>query len=120
MALGLGEGSEIRAPMGVAVIGGLITSTLLTLLVVPVFYSGLEGVKKRVAMLFGIQQHTIVAAGHSACRRDRERRRAQGPRLMGRPGLGPERPLQPLLRRVSHPGEATDGALAQRGRAGAP
>ncbi len=39
MALGLGEGAEIRAPMAVAVIGGLVISTLLTLVVIPVFYS---------------------------------------------------------------------------------
>lgn len=37
-AVGTGEGSEFRAPMSVAVIGGVITSTLLTLVVVPVFY----------------------------------------------------------------------------------
>jgi HAE1 family hydrophobic/amphiphilic exporter-1 len=66
VALGMGEGSEMRSPMGVTVIGGLITSTMLTLLVVPVFYSGLEGLKARTARLFGVQQHAIVAAGHSA------------------------------------------------------
>ena len=38
VALALGEGGETRAPMAVAVIGGLITSTLLTLVVVPVVY----------------------------------------------------------------------------------
>lgn len=38
-ALKLGEGAETRAPMAIAVIGGLITSTLLTLVVVPVVYS---------------------------------------------------------------------------------
>ncbi|MCU0621941.1 MAG: efflux RND transporter permease subunit [Gemmatimonadales bacterium] len=38
IALGLGAGSELRAPMAVAVIGGLVTSTLLSLLVVPVVY----------------------------------------------------------------------------------
>ena len=37
-ALGLGEGGEWRQGMGIAVIGGLFTSTLLTLLVVPVTY----------------------------------------------------------------------------------
>jgi multidrug efflux pump subunit AcrB len=37
-ALGLGEGSETRVPMAVAVIGGLIVSTALSLLVVPAFY----------------------------------------------------------------------------------
>lgn len=42
VAFGLGEGSEFRAPMGQAVIGGLITSTLLTLFIVPVVYSVLD------------------------------------------------------------------------------
>jgi HAE1 family hydrophobic/amphiphilic exporter-1 len=39
MALGLGEGAELRAPMAVTVIGGLVVSTLLTLVVIPVMYS---------------------------------------------------------------------------------
>jgi HAE1 family hydrophobic/amphiphilic exporter-1 len=38
MAFGLGDGSEIRAPMALTVMGGLASSTLLTLLVVPIFY----------------------------------------------------------------------------------
>ena len=42
VALALGEGSEFRSPMGQAVIGGLITSTLLTLFIVPVVYSILD------------------------------------------------------------------------------
>lgn len=42
MALGVGEGAEIRAPMAIAVIGGLLVSTLLTLLVIPVVYSLLD------------------------------------------------------------------------------
>ena len=42
LALGVGEGSEQRAPMGHAVIGGIITSTLLTLVVVPVIYTYLD------------------------------------------------------------------------------
>jgi len=42
VALALGEGAEFRAPMGQAVIGGLITSTLLTLFIVPVVYSILD------------------------------------------------------------------------------
>jgi len=42
MALGIGEGSEMRTPMAITVIGGLLTSTLLTLLVVPVMYSVLD------------------------------------------------------------------------------
>jgi multidrug efflux pump subunit AcrB len=39
MSLGLGEGGEQNAPLGRAVIGGLIVATLTTLLVVPVVYS---------------------------------------------------------------------------------
>jgi hydrophobic/amphiphilic exporter-1 (mainly G- bacteria), HAE1 family len=39
MALGFGEGSEVRAPMAITVIGGLVVSTLLTLVVIPVVYT---------------------------------------------------------------------------------
>jgi len=42
IALGLGAGSELRSPMAVAIIGGLVTSTLLSLIVVPVVYTLLE------------------------------------------------------------------------------
>jgi HAE1 family hydrophobic/amphiphilic exporter-1 len=45
-ALGTGEGSESRQPMAVAIIGGLVSSTLLTLLVVPVVYSLLDPVSE--------------------------------------------------------------------------
>ncbi len=48
LALGTGEGSELWRPMGIAIIGGLTFSLILTLLVVPVFYStfGAVGLKK--------------------------------------------------------------------------
>ncbi|MDP2186904.1 MAG: efflux RND transporter permease subunit [Xanthomonadales bacterium] len=42
LALGLGEGAEVRAPMAITVIGGLTVSTLLTLLVIPVVYDLLD------------------------------------------------------------------------------
>ncbi len=42
MAIGLGEGSELRSPMALTVIGGLITSTALTLLIIPAVYSALD------------------------------------------------------------------------------
>ena len=46
LALALNEGGELQAPMGRAIIGGVITSTLLTLVVVPVLYSYLVREKK--------------------------------------------------------------------------
>ncbi|RZL37806.1 MAG: efflux RND transporter permease subunit, partial [Rubrivivax sp.] len=46
MAIALNDGGEIQAPMGRAIIGGVITSTLLTLVVVPVLYSYLVRDKK--------------------------------------------------------------------------
>lgn len=48
-ALNEGPGSEFRAPMAIGIIGGVISSTLLTLLVVPVFYLFMEGMRERVA-----------------------------------------------------------------------
>ena len=39
LAIGIGEGAEVRAPMAITVIGGLTVSTLLTLIVIPVMYS---------------------------------------------------------------------------------
>lgn len=42
MAIGVGEGAEVRTPMAVTVIGGLLVSTLLTLVVIPVVYSLLD------------------------------------------------------------------------------
>ena len=45
LAFAVGAGAEMRAPMARAVIGGLITSTLLTLIVVPVVYTYLDGLR---------------------------------------------------------------------------
>lgn len=47
VAMALSEGGEVRQPMSVAVIGGLFTSTLLTLLVIPVVYLVLDDIKDR-------------------------------------------------------------------------
>jgi HAE1 family hydrophobic/amphiphilic exporter-1 len=52
VVLALGEGSEGRVPMGVVVIGGLLTSTVLTLLVVPAVYSAFESGRVRLKRLF--------------------------------------------------------------------
>ncbi len=48
VAMARGDGAETRVPMAIAIIGGLITSTLLTLGVVPVFYSLVDGLRRRV------------------------------------------------------------------------
>ncbi len=48
MAIGVGEGGEIQAPMGRAVIGGVITSSILTLLIVPVLYTYIFGFTRRL------------------------------------------------------------------------
>ena len=53
LALGIGEGSEQRAPMAHAVIGGIITSTLLTLVVVPVIYTYLDDLARWAQNRFG-------------------------------------------------------------------
>jgi HAE1 family hydrophobic/amphiphilic exporter-1 len=50
MALGFGEGAEVRTPMAITVIGGLLVSTLLTLVVIPVVYSLLDRKRWPVAV----------------------------------------------------------------------
>ncbi len=57
LAMALGEGSEFRSPMARAVIGGLISSTLLTLVVVPVVYTYLDGIGTAISRLFGSGSH---------------------------------------------------------------
>ena len=55
LALALDDGGEIQAPMGRAIIGGVITSTLLTLIVVPVLYSYLDQLGAWAKRRFGSQ-----------------------------------------------------------------
>lgn len=52
VAIGLGEGGEFYRPLAVAIIGGTITSTLLTLLVVPTFYDSIEIARDRMFAKF--------------------------------------------------------------------
>jgi HAE1 family hydrophobic/amphiphilic exporter-1 len=53
VALGHGEGADFRAPLGRAVIGGVLTSTLLTLVVIPTFYDILSDWRDATRRLFG-------------------------------------------------------------------
>ena len=48
MALGLGDGAEIRTPMAIAVISGLISSTVLTLVVIPSIYAIADTLKQKL------------------------------------------------------------------------
>jgi hydrophobic/amphiphilic exporter-1 (mainly G- bacteria), HAE1 family len=57
MALGFGEGAEVRAPMAITVIGGLVVSTLLTLVVIPVVYSLLD---RGVRVLGQVRQAAVT------------------------------------------------------------
>jgi multidrug efflux pump subunit AcrB len=52
LAIGMGEGGEVQAPMGRAIIGGVITSTLLTLIVVPVIYTFAYWIGNKVGSWF--------------------------------------------------------------------
>lgn len=53
IALKLGAGSEARAPMAIAVIGGLITSTILTLVIVPVVFTYIDDFQSWILKIFG-------------------------------------------------------------------
>ncbi|GGL97703.1 nodulation protein NolG [Streptomyces cinereus] len=64
LALGIGEGSEQQAPMAHAIIGGVVTSTLLTLIVVPVIYTYLDDGKQRFFRLFAKKKATTPVIEH--------------------------------------------------------
>ena len=72
IALGIGAGSAVRSPMAIAVIGGLMTSTLLTLVVVPVIYTYIDRLQHLIfgRLLQGAvkrrnQEFTSESNGHS-------------------------------------------------------
>jgi hydrophobic/amphiphilic exporter-1 (mainly G- bacteria), HAE1 family len=56
VAIGLGEGGEFYRPMAIAIIGGTITSTILTLLVVPTFYDSIEIARDRAVAKFHVRE----------------------------------------------------------------
>jgi hydrophobic/amphiphilic exporter-1 (mainly G- bacteria), HAE1 family len=56
VAIGVGEGGEFYRPMAVAIIGGTITSTLLTLLVIPSFYDSIETSRDRAVAKFKLRE----------------------------------------------------------------
>lgn len=48
LTLGFGESAALRAPIAIAVIGGMVTSTLLTLIIIPCYYEGIENIISRI------------------------------------------------------------------------
>jgi multidrug efflux pump subunit AcrB len=59
IAIGIGVDPSFRSPMAIVVIGGLITSTFLSLLVVPVVFTYVDDAVQRVRRLFGRRQRAI-------------------------------------------------------------
>jgi HAE1 family hydrophobic/amphiphilic exporter-1 len=84
VAIGAGEGQDFNAPLGRAVIGGVITSTLLTLLVIPTVYETMDGWRSWVLARLGRGPRVVGAKGGTAGRRCRPRTcAASDPRVHG-------------------------------------
>jgi hydrophobic/amphiphilic exporter-1 (mainly G- bacteria), HAE1 family len=66
IALGLGAGSEVRSPMAISVIGGLITSTLFTLIVIPVVFTYIDDFQTWLRRIVFDRLGSNVASGQSA------------------------------------------------------
>jgi HAE1 family hydrophobic/amphiphilic exporter-1 len=66
VALGRGEGADFRSPLGRAVIGGTITSTVLTLFVIPTVYEILDDWREKLGARFRRRSHVGAAVPHPA------------------------------------------------------
>jgi hydrophobic/amphiphilic exporter-1 (mainly G- bacteria), HAE1 family len=60
IALGFGAGSDARRPLGLAVVGGLVVSQLITLYITPVYYIYLDTFQKKVGRLFRRRRATAA------------------------------------------------------------
>jgi multidrug efflux pump len=66
LVMGHGPGSELRIPLGVTIIGGLLLSQLLTLYTTPVIYLAMEGLKDRAERYFGVEEDSSALPEKSA------------------------------------------------------
>ncbi len=66
LALGLGAGGELRQPLGIAVLGGLCVSQVLTLFITPVVYLGIEGLNARLRSRRGAAKVMALPAAEAA------------------------------------------------------
>ena len=82
VALGGGEGAQFRAPLGIAVIGGVLTCTMLTLLVIPTFYEVMDESAPLAGAKVRLHPADDGGASHPA-RLARPRRAGDGRRLSG-------------------------------------
>jgi hypothetical protein len=105
-AIGIGEGVELRRPLAVVIIGGVLTSLVLTMLVVPTAYSLMEGLNARMGRLFRREpglaaQPALALAGvvagtgvtHEPARRDAAMEHSTRP--SGAAGNGKHNSVQP-------------------------
>ena len=106
----LGEGAEMRSPMARAVVGGLITSTLLTLIVVPVVYTLLDdvtawmfrkGVRQARAAAIGLAVLVLVGGSAAAAAAQTASAAPAGPGLQTSLTVAIDRPRRRQLRRRS-------------------
>lgn len=70
LALGIGAGAELRQPLGIAVLGGLIVSQFLTLFITPVVYLGIEGINARLRQYRGAAEVRDLQASSPAVGRE--------------------------------------------------
>ena len=63
LALGLGTGSELRRPLGIAIVGGLIVSQMLTLFTTPVIYLSLDRLRLRFSRRSGRRRPALLVPG---------------------------------------------------------